>query len=87
MLSAGLPNITGGAGWDNYRMFQIRETENAGAFKIIQKTGGAWEGYPDSSSSEIQGALGFDASRSNSIYGTSETVQPPAFSLIPQIKY
>ena len=89
ILNAGLPNITGGngVGWENYRMFQIRETENTGAFKIIQRTGGAWQGYGDSGQSNIQGALGFDASRSNSIYGTSETVQPPAFSLIPQIKY
>ena len=29
----------------------------------------------------------FDASKSNSIYGRSETVQPPALSLIAQIKY
>ena len=29
----------------------------------------------------------FDASRSNSIYGNSTTVQPTAMVLIPQIKY
>ena len=29
----------------------------------------------------------FDASKSNPIYGSSETVQPPAISLIAQIKY
>lgn len=29
----------------------------------------------------------FDAQRSNSIYGNSDTVQPPAISLIPQIKF
>lgn len=29
----------------------------------------------------------FDASRSNAIYGNSETVQPATITLIPQIKY
>ena len=29
----------------------------------------------------------FDASQSNKIYGTSPTVQPPALSLLPQIRY
>lgn len=29
----------------------------------------------------------FDASKSNPVYGASETVQPPAISLIAQIKY
>ena len=31
--------------------------------------------------------LDFNAANSNAIYGSSETVQPPALSLIPQIKY
>lgn len=34
-----------------------------------------------------QGSFTFDASRLNSIYGAANTVQPPAISLIPQIKY
>lgn len=29
----------------------------------------------------------FNANRSNAIYGASATVQPPAISLIPQIRY
>ena len=29
----------------------------------------------------------FSANRSTSIYGASETVQPPALQIIPQIKY
>lgn len=32
-------------------------------------------------------AVAIDASRSSSIYGNSTTVQPPAITLIPQIKY
>lgn len=31
--------------------------------------------------------IGFNASLANAIYGTSNTVQPPAICLIPQIKY
>ena len=31
--------------------------------------------------------LGIDASRSSSIYGASDTVQPPAFTFIAQIKF
>ena len=30
---------------------------------------------------------GIDASKGNPIYGNSNTVQPPAIVLIPQIKY
>lgn len=31
--------------------------------------------------------IGLDASKSNSVYGNADTVQPPALVLIPQIKY
>ena len=31
--------------------------------------------------------VGLDLSRSNAIYGASNTVQPNAISLIPQIRY
>ena len=31
--------------------------------------------------------IDFNASQSNSIYGASSTVQPPALQLIPQIKF
>lgn len=37
--------------------------------------------------SNSSGGAGFDASRANSIYGNSGTVQPPAIALIPQIKF
>lgn len=33
------------------------------------------------------GQYSFNAANSNSIYGASTTVQPPAIALIPQIKY
>ena len=34
-----------------------------------------------------RGTLNFDASLSNSLYGASNTVQPPAIVLLPQIKF
>lgn len=34
-----------------------------------------------------KGAVKIDASKANTIYGNSDTVQPPAIVLIPQIKY
>lgn len=33
------------------------------------------------------GSIGFDASRSNVIYGASNTVQPASIKLIPVLKY
>ena len=33
------------------------------------------------------GGFDFNAARSNSIYGNSSTVQPPALTLLPCIKY
>lgn len=79
-IKAGLPNITA---------------------KVFAKGAVAWQGpigamYLDGSSSSqaqsnatdtSQTHLVFDASRSNSIYGSSNTVQPSALALIPQIKY
>ena len=78
-VEAGLPNITG-----------LIESPNKGAegclihhdvgstHKIVADTTGT---YP------LYGQIGFDASRSSSIYGNSTTVQPPALNLLPCIKY
>lgn len=37
--------------------------------------------------SQRYGTINIDASRCSSVYGNSNTVQPPAYSLIPQVKY
>ena len=78
-IAAGLPNITGTA--------QLTQTKGAagadsysGALKIdsgvtqkIQfEDGGGWAGTGSV-------PVSFDASRSNSLYGKSSTVQPPAY--------
>lgn len=74
--SAGLPNITGSTFCD----LNVSGTETSGAFNGTQSslmnglsTGGILAGVGVSTST-----VKFNASRSNSIYGNSTTVQPPA---------
>ena len=76
---AGLPNITGhfstAMEWSQARF--------DGAFRCDNQDGNGPEGSAWSNSQLIS----FDASRSNSIYGASTTVQPPAMTVIYCIKY
>jgi hypothetical protein len=65
-VEAGLPNIKGEFHADG------RRSGPSGAFHLIASHGGE-----DATGSG--GHYGFDASRSNSIYGKSDTVQPPAY--------
>lgn len=77
VLNAGLPNITG-------KLNAIKSFEDSpysGLFECLSNLGGVQTGGYQA------GKVSFDASRSNSIYGASTTVQPPAFSLMPQIKF
>lgn len=78
-IKAGLPNISGGtsmAAWNN---------PWGGAFYIdsATKTGIAY--VDDAAGSKDTVAI--NASKSNSIYGASNTVQPPAITYIPIIRY
>ena len=77
-MEAGLPNITG-----DYNMFVFGVPN--GAF-YTDTTPAGNRGLNNGSVSTSSGNH-FDASRSNSIYGSSRTVQPPAILLIPCIKY
>ena len=77
VLSAGLPNITGsfvnGDSATNYTgAFYHGDIVTSDRFS----TGG-----------ENDHTAKFDASRVSAIYGSSNTVQPPAISLIPQIRF
>ena len=76
ILPAGLPNITavntGGAGGS--------ANSSGAAYKDRLSTAFASGSYQLTLRS-------FDASKSNAIYGAANTVQPPAISLITQIKY
>ena len=75
---AGLPNITG-------------TTNHTGTSCLYNPQGAFYNvstsSYRTSSSGGNGIALGFDASRSNAIYGNSETVQPPAVTVKFIIKY
>lgn len=84
---AGLPNIEGYA--------ITREASNnsggtviggVGAFTVEKNKGGELATL-EISRSGIGDKLTFDASKSNSIYGNSATVQPQSLTLRPLIKY
>jgi hypothetical protein len=71
-ISAGLPNITGNTGYGGNETGTM-----SGAF---YSGGGSTVWGPNSYGHENHTAY-FDASRSNSIYGNSTTVQPPAIKV------
>lgn len=79
--AAGLPNIVGGIGSPDYIFGQ----NMSGAFysSALTSTGGKLS----SGSTARAGNIGFRASDSNSIYGNSTTVQPPALTMRFYIKY
>lgn len=82
--SAGLPNITGEASFTISDGIDDTQFPDKGAF--------LWQNYDyDRRTQSISGAgkrnLKIDASRSNSIYGKSSTVQPPALTMRYIIKY
>lgn len=81
VLAAGLPNImgtlTGLAYRNNY--FGVGD----GVFST-SRSGGSSALTLDGTGNDL---IKFNATNSNSIYGASNTVQPPAIVLIPQIKY
>ncbi len=68
-VEAGLPNLTGNSGIGNWTM-----TAASGVFAA--KGPSSKTAYVDNA---YAGALDFDASRSNAIYGASDTVQPAAY--------
>ena len=78
-IEAGLPNITGELVYWGGTVFY-----GSGAFLDSKKKD--QHGLAGNDDKDNTSAL-FDASKSNPIYGRSETVQPSAIALIAQIKY
>ena len=74
--SAGLPNITGQTG------YRFGGGGTSGCF-IAGAAVNCGDWYTPHTNTQLE----FDASQSNSIYGNSTTVQPPALTLLPCIKY
>lgn len=81
VVPAGLPNIKGNTGYLYYPS-NVGYTVSDAFYK--GKNGTSVNAYGTTYNEPV---LSFDASRSNSIYGKSETVQPPTISLLPQIKF
>lgn len=79
-VEAGLPNITGKVG-SNYRGLQ--NVAN-GCFALNPEK--APDFAAEAGAVYLNLTSNFDASRSNPVYGASNTVQPPALTLLPCIK-
>ena len=80
-IAPGLPNIIGTVG----DLVNQSSGNAQGAFYASYGTHDLAAG--SSGNTEKAGTTKFEAALSNVIYGNSDTVQPPAFALIPQIKY
>lgn len=75
-IAAGLPNITGSLTGAGYRT--SGNVSYDGVFSTSVISDESYSGY-SSFSGKIISPLKFNASNSNSIYGNSTTVQPPAY--------
>ena len=80
--AAGLPNIIGSGGWGE-TLTSMEPDRCSGALWI--NTGHKRRGSASTDNGNC--TIDFDASKSNQIYGSSSTVQPPAITLIPQLRY
>lgn len=80
-IAAGLPNITGSYNARCLHYSTSQEAVSSGA--LYQKKNDGEESWRRQNAGGTDGSnmwpLAFDASRSNSIYGSSSTVQPPAY--------
>ena len=92
-VEAGLPNIeiryrdrvyTYEWGWQQGQENKILEDKRK---QVTLTNPDGQYSYSAGSGSVYGGIVTLDASKSNPIYGASATVQPPALSLIAQIKY
>ena len=79
--SAGLPNITGQVSGSDGKAYIAKGAFTKAAGMAESKT--QFAEYNESCAH----IFSFSASNSNKIYGNSTTVQPPALTLLPCIKY
>lgn len=83
-VGAGVPNITGNVAYINSNINNAN-TYSSGALFWYQNNNPT---APNASSGgNVSADIYFNASKSNSLYGNSDTVQPAAVRLIAQIKY
>ena len=76
---AGVPNIVGRISM----VYLDGGTIATGAMSVTPKSGYSVVNGDNSAFNE----LNFDASKSSTIYGNSNIVQPPAITLVPQLRY
>jgi len=88
-VEAGLPNIKGDvSNLSNAGASLLGQADTTGTGAFSVSNGTAKSLANTSGSGAYNNKFDFDASRSSSIYSNSvTTVQPPAITLIPQIKY
>ena len=78
-LAAGLPNITGYFGWSSWHAFNFAN----GAFSGTPATNELSIAYTETTQEQLAySSAQFSAAKSNSIYGASSTVQPPAVKYV-----
>ena len=83
ILSPSLPNITGEA-----TGYYAHDSGISASGALSESANyRATNPLTDQSNTLESGNVKLDASKSNAIYGASDTVQPPAIVLIPQIRY
>lgn len=83
-IESGLPNITGKV-WlrplDNGEGITWDKENGAFTTKVIEDPNDASGAVAKSGTAKPFGSISLDASKSNSIYGNSSTVQPPAYKV------
>ena len=83
VLQAGLPNITGNTNTLHVQPLGTQWSGNGAlGLQRDEKAAGTYGGGEN-----VATKITFNAGLSNAIYGASNTVQPPALQLIPQIRY
>ena len=82
--TAGLPDITGTL---KEAVLRRGSFSKSGVFNDTTKTGDYWDSNKGDSFQGDRYQIDFKASNSNSIYGSSATVQPPALTMMYIIKY
>lgn len=87
--SAGLPNITGKVGFREQQGSRSLILANEGVFSRNTEPApdGAYTSVTQGANTTNASFLNINASRSSSIYGNSDTVQPPAVTMRYIIKY
>lgn len=82
LIEAGLPNITGSVGENDGTLRRGLSGDFTGSFK----RGVGNSRYSGSFSGQTGYVLEFDASRCSPIYGNSNTVQPPAYTVFAWLR-